>query len=177
MSTTAVNFRSIRPWDGSQHRAFEELCYQLLREPQDLPAGNPQPIRTGNPDGGVEWYVELADGTQWGWQAKYYFVDSFDSLLNAMAESVRRVAVERPGLRRLNFCIPFNLSTGTADASGRNDKGTKAVSRNGSVGFRAPARSTFGWCKRAIYLTDSLYRPTLDGGSFGLTRQSLASNG
>src|SRR5215471_11588268 len=85
------DFRTIRLWNGSQPRAFEELCYQLLREPQDLPPNSPPPIRTGNPDGGVEWYVDLPDGTQWGWQAKYYFLENLDDLLDAMTASVRRV--------------------------------------------------------------------------------------
>jgi putative transposase len=31
-----ADFRSIRIWNGSQDRAFEELCYQLLRERADL---------------------------------------------------------------------------------------------------------------------------------------------
>lgn len=107
------DFRTIRIWAGSQHLAFEELCYQLLREPEDLPPGASLVVRTGNPDGGVEWYVNLADGTQWGWQAKYYFSENLDSFLNAMTDSVRRIIVERPTVRRLTFCIPFNLADST----------------------------------------------------------------
>jgi hypothetical protein len=108
------SFRTIRTWAGTQPRAFEELCYQLLREPEDLPPRGSLPVRTGSPDGGVEWYVNLQDGTQWGWQAKYYFPENIDALLTAMTESVRTVVVERPTLRRLTFCIPFNLADSTA---------------------------------------------------------------
>lgn len=109
----AADFRSIRSWDGSQDRAFEEICYQLLREPQDLPpdlAG--RPIRTGNPDGGVEWYALRTNGEQWGWQAKY--IEDIDDLLSAMTKTVKRVAAERPTLTKLTFCIPRNLPAGTA---------------------------------------------------------------
>jgi hypothetical protein len=106
-----TDFKSIRLWDGSQHRAFEELCYQLLRD-VDLPQQAGPPIRTGNPDGGVEWYVELSDGTQWGWQAKYIY--DIDTLLKAMDETVKRIVRDRPDLTRLTFCIPTNLSAGTA---------------------------------------------------------------
>ena len=108
-----ADFRLIRLWDGSKDRAFEEICYQLLREPQDLPADMVgRPIRTGNPDGGVEWYALRANGEQWGWQAKY--IEDIDSLLGAMTATVRRIVVERPTLTKLTFCIPKNLSGGTA---------------------------------------------------------------
>ena len=112
MTARPTSFQSIRLWDGSQHRAFEELCYQLLREPEDLPSVGSLPIRTGNPDGGVEWYVELADGTQWGWQAKFMF--DIENLLTAMETTVRRIVAERPTLRRLTFCIPMNLPAGSS---------------------------------------------------------------
>jgi hypothetical protein len=74
------SFKSIRPWEGSKDRAFEEICYQLLREPEDLPSNmHGVPVRTGNPDGGVEWYAGTADGGEWGWQAKY--IEEIDDLL------------------------------------------------------------------------------------------------
>jgi len=107
------DFTSIRSWEGSKARAFEEICYQLLREPQDLPPGMVgRPVRTGNPDGGVEWYALTADDEQWGWQAKY--VDDIDDLLNAMTGTVRRVVAERPHLTKLTFCIPGSLPAATA---------------------------------------------------------------
>jgi hypothetical protein len=107
------NFDSIRTWEGAKHRAFEEICYQLLREPEDLPTEmQGLPIRTGNPDGGVEWYALTTDGKEWGWQAKY--INDIDNLLNAMTSTVNRVVEERKQLTRLIFCIPWNLSTGKA---------------------------------------------------------------
>lgn len=116
-----MSFRSIRPWDGSQHRAFEELCYQLLGR-DGLPEDAIGPTRTGNPDGGVEWYADLVEGTQWGWQAKFIWETS--DLLGAMTTTVDRVLRERPNLRRLTFCIPRNLPAGT-----RGGKATSARRR------------------------------------------------
>src|SRR5262249_48837037 len=88
---------------------FEELTYQLLKD--EVPAGA-QAIRTGNPDGGVEWYATLADGTEHGWQAKH--IHDFNALLSAMTETVRRVVKERPQLTELTFIISSNLTTGTS---------------------------------------------------------------
>ncbi|MET4095818.1 hypothetical protein [Arthrobacter sp. UYCu712] len=103
----ASSFDTLRTWNGEQSRAFEELAFQLLKD--RAPYGT-RAIRTGNPDGGVEWYATLPDGTEWGWQAKH--VHGIDALLTAMTDSVRRVAKERPALRKLTFVISWNLATG-----------------------------------------------------------------
>ena len=103
MTTLNLDFKNIRQWRGSQHQAFEELCYQL-RDPTPQGAAV---VKTGNPDGGLEWYVTRRNGTQWGWQAKYSF--DIDSLLKGMEKSLRTVVEKRPDCLRLTFCIPFDL--------------------------------------------------------------------
>ncbi|HEY2327449.1 MAG TPA: hypothetical protein VGH52_08205 [Gaiellaceae bacterium] len=98
-----LSFRTIRSWDGSQHRAFEELAYQLRR-----PAASADvEIKTGDPDAGLEWYVTTPDGSQHGWQAKYIF--DIDTLLGSMRKSVLAVASKRPSVTKLSFCIPIDL--------------------------------------------------------------------
>lgn len=103
-----LSFDNLRSWDGSQSRAFEEVSYQLLKS--DVPSGA-RAVRTGNPDGGVEWYAAVGPTDEWGWQAKY--IKGIDALLTAMTDSVKRVVMERPNLTRLTFVISTNLSTGT----------------------------------------------------------------
>jgi hypothetical protein len=105
----ALSFETIRSWEGSQSRAFEELSFQLLR---DTAPADSRAVRTGNPDGGVEWYAVLPDGSEVGWQAKY--THGIDSLFAGMTDSVKRVLAERSALRRLVFVISENLSTGTS---------------------------------------------------------------
>lgn len=111
------SFDRLRAWNGEQSRAFEELSFQLLKDKVQLGA---RAIRTGNPDGGVEWYATLQDGTEWGWQAKH--VHGIDALLTAMTGSVERVAKERTNLRKLTFVISWNLATGKAGKGGRERK-------------------------------------------------------
>lgn len=113
----ASSFDTLRTWNGEQSRAFEELSFQLLKD--EVPSGT-RAIRTGNPDGGVEWYATLSDGTEHGWQAKH--VHGIDALLTAMTGSVERVAKERPSLRRLTFVISWNLATSKAGKGGRERK-------------------------------------------------------
>lgn len=107
-----TNFKSLRSWRGSRHQAFEELCYQLWDETPD----GAVLVKTGDPDGGVEWYVTLPDGTQRGWQAKFTF--QIDSLLKLMERSLKTVVKKRPECRQLTFCIPFDLP----DAPGRGQR-------------------------------------------------------
>ena len=103
----SVNWTSIRPLDGSQRGGFEELCAQL--------AGAETPVsakfdRTGNPDAGVECYCTLADGDEWGWQAKY-FVDALgSSQWDQLDRSVRTALEKHPNLVRYLVCIPRNRS-------------------------------------------------------------------
>ena len=103
MTVRGHDFRSLRQWRGSQSNAFEEFCYQL-RDP--VPAGA-ELVKTGNPDGGLEWYVTLCNGGQWGWQAKFTF--DIGSLLQLMERSLKTVVRKRPKCRKLTFCIPFDL--------------------------------------------------------------------
>jgi hypothetical protein len=105
----SLDLGRIRPWRGSVDRAFEELAFQLLRE--EVPTGA-RVIRTGNPDGGVEWFAVLPSGQELGWQVKN--IDDIDNLLNGMTNSVRQIASERENLVHLTFVISKNLNTGTA---------------------------------------------------------------
>ena len=108
----ATDFKTIRAWDGSQDRAFEELCYQL----RDATPPGARLIKTGDPDGGLEWYVRHGNGVEWGWQAKYSF--DIETLLKLMEKSLKTVVAKRPSCRRLTFCIAFDLP----DAPGGNER-------------------------------------------------------
>ena len=112
MTVSNLDFKSIRQWHGSQYQAFEELCYQL----RDPTPDRAELVKTGNPDGGLEWYVTLRNGVQWGWQAKFTF--DIGTLLNGMEKSLKTVIKERPKCRRLTFCIPFDLP----DAPGNGER-------------------------------------------------------
>jgi hypothetical protein len=79
----AKGFRGIRAWEGTQERAFEELCFQL-RDPTPPDA---ELIKTGPPDAGLEWYWRFIDGREVGWQVK--LIEGDDKLLDARLRSLR----------------------------------------------------------------------------------------
>lgn len=126
-----LNFRNIRAWRGAQDQAFEELCFQLRDE---TPPGT-ELIKTGAPDGGLEWYVRHKNGVQWGWQAKYSF--EIDTLLKLMEDSLKSVVKNRPSCSRLTFCIPFDLPD-LPDRGGRKSARKKFEDRKKSWKSRIP---------------------------------------
>ncbi len=100
----SLDWKAIHPLNGSQANAFEELCAQLARAetPNDA-----QFNRKGVPDAGVECFCTLPDGTEWGWQAKY-----FDALGNSqwsqLDDSVKRALAKHTALVRYYVCAPMD---------------------------------------------------------------------
>lgn len=65
-------WHKIIAFNGSQERAFEEMVCQIAMEEKNGDFRHFE--RVGTPDGGVECYWELSDGTEWGWQAKFTYI-------------------------------------------------------------------------------------------------------
>ncbi len=104
MSLRNINWHAIRPLNGSQAEGFEELCSQLARA--ESPSGSSF-TRKGPPDAGVECHTVLADGTEWGWQAKYF--DSLgDSQWAQLDDSVRTALAKHPRLIQYFVCVPLD---------------------------------------------------------------------
>lgn len=104
-----LDWRRVRSWNGSQDRAFEELCCQLARtETQGLPPDS-RFVRRGTPDGGVECYWTLPDGEEWGWQAKFFTESPRSTQWGEMDESVKTALVRNPALKRYIICLPTLL--------------------------------------------------------------------
>ncbi|MER8199472.1 hypothetical protein ABTY00_36810 [Streptomyces microflavus] len=109
-NSMAHNWQSIREWDGSQHRAFEELCFQLRTS---APPGW-ETIKTAAPDGGVEWYDQAPNGiSAYGYQVK--FVHNIDDLIPQAKKSAKTVGenIANRKIVRLEFLTPFDLSDPT----------------------------------------------------------------
>lgn len=106
MSLPDIDFEQIRPYDGSRHAGFEELCAQLasLKTPPTTKF-----VRKGRgADAGVECYQRQPDGTEVGWQAKYLF--RWDASLTVQLDDSIRTALDKH-LRLVEYivCLPFDL--------------------------------------------------------------------
>lgn len=101
-----IEWHRLRPWDGSQQSAFEELCCQLAGH-ESVPNGS-HFTRKGPPDGGVECYWKLPDGSEWGWQAKFFLSTPGDGQWSQIANSVRTALEKHPNLARYIVCFPLD---------------------------------------------------------------------
>ena len=108
MSLPDISFESIRPFDGSRHAGFEELCCQLAY--LESASSGEKLFRKGRGgDAGVECFLLRADGTEVGWQAKYLFRWS-DSLKTQLDRSIHTALEKHPQLVEYIVCFPFDLS-------------------------------------------------------------------
>lgn len=103
-----IQWNAIRAFNGSQDQGFEELCAQLART---VTSPGSSFVRKGTPDAGVECYVVHRDGTEWGWQAKYFFTMG-PSQWSQLDESVKTALDKHPRLTRYVVCIPIDLPDG-----------------------------------------------------------------
>jgi hypothetical protein len=66
-------------------------------------------VRKGTPDAGVECYAVLPDGSEWGWQAKYFDVMG-KTQWEQIDKSVRAALKGHPRLAKYYICVPLNRS-------------------------------------------------------------------
>lgn len=105
----ALDWRQIRTWNGSQDRAFEELCCQLARLEAPPVPPNARFFRRGTPDGGVECLWRSSDGSESGWQAKFITESPRAKHWGELDDSVRTALEKNPFLRRYTICLPTLL--------------------------------------------------------------------
>lgn len=98
-------WNNLRPLNGSQQSAFEELCCQLASQevPKDF-----QFIRKGTPDAGVECFAIEPNGSEWGWQAKF-FDQLGASQLKELDDSFFTAINKHPKLVKYFVCVPIDL--------------------------------------------------------------------
>ena len=98
-----MSWSNIRALAGSRQAGFEEICAQLARS--ETPDGA-KFVRKGSPDAGVECFCVLEDGSEWGWQAKFFTSSPSPSQWGQLDASVRKALDKHPNLVRYFVCMP-----------------------------------------------------------------------
>lgn len=120
-----IDLYRIRPHEGSQHRAWEELVFQLW---SSKPQEGIEVRKTRAPDSGVEWYIVYPDGHTEGFQAKFY--DSLSDSLCGMDRSVSAVCEKHPEMTKLTFFVPFDFTdTGKGQRKSDQDRWEDKVNK------------------------------------------------
>lgn len=103
-----LDFNNIRPINGSTNDGFEEFVCQLARR-EEIPCTK-EFVRNGKPDGGVECYKILEDGSEVAWQAKFFCKAFGDSQYQQIDGSVKEALNTHPNLRRYIIAAPTDPS-------------------------------------------------------------------
>ena len=121
-----LDFNNIRPMNGSANDGFEEFVCQLARR-EEIPCTK-EFVRKGKPDGGVECYKILEDGSEVAWQAKFFCKAFGDSQYQQIDGSVKEVyGVET---RRLNEQVKRNIEQFPEDFMFQLTKGELEILRS-----------------------------------------------
>jgi hypothetical protein len=100
-----IDWRAIKPDKGTQNGGFESLS--VLLADAEVPS-RIEFTRNAPPDGGVECFATLSNGTEHGWQAKYVF--QLESVQwQEIDKSVLRAIATHPNLVRYYVCLPMDL--------------------------------------------------------------------
>ena len=103
-----IDFNNIRPLKGSSNEGFEEFVCQLAR--QEVIPSSKEFKRNGKPDGGVECYWILEDGSFVAWQAKYFCKAFENSQYKQIDSSVKEALKSYPQLKRYIIVVPIDPS-------------------------------------------------------------------
>ncbi len=103
---SALNWQNLRPLNGSQHSAFEELCCQLAGS-EPAPAGA-RFVRKAPPDAGVECYWRTPSGDEWAWQAKFFTSTPGPVQWRQIDDSVKTALDKHPRMTSLTVCLPID---------------------------------------------------------------------
>lgn len=101
-----IDFNAIRPIKGSKDKGFEEFICQLAKR-EKIPNAV-KFIRNGTPDGGIECYWTLSDGTKWAWQAKYFHNSLEDSQFRQIEKSLNAALANDGSISKYFIAIPID---------------------------------------------------------------------
>lgn len=106
-----IDWSKLKPYQNDKYRSFEELCYQIAKGLYGEKGRFTSVDDSGGGDG-VEFYLTLPNGDQWGWQAKFYHPDKRlnDSRKRSIKDSLKKSCEKHPNLKKWILCTPTNFT-------------------------------------------------------------------
>jgi len=115
-----VNFSGLQPFNHKATRSFELLIYQLAKK-EFGHLGAFTPIAGDGGDGGIEFYLQLANGETWGWQCKFYEDNgrlSHAGRTKSIENSLETACKNYPGMTQWTLCLRTDLTIGLTNKKG-----------------------------------------------------------
>ena len=107
-----IDWSKLEPYKNDQRRSFEELCYQIAKGLYEA-KGHFTPVDDSGGGDGVEFYMTLPNGEEWGWQAKFYQSNDRLSQSNrkqSITNSLKKACEIHPRLKKWILCTPTNFT-------------------------------------------------------------------
>ncbi len=108
-----IDWSKLKQYERDQPRSFEELCYQIAKGLHG-DEGRFTFIDDSGGGDGVEFYLTLPNGDQWGWQAKFYHPNkrlSNSSRKQSIIKSLKKACKMHPRLKKWILCTPTEFTT------------------------------------------------------------------
>ena len=105
-----LDWSKLKPYHGDKRRSFEELCYQIAKS---LFHDCFTRIDDSGGGDGVEFYMVLPNGDEWGWQAKFYYPQlrlNHSNRKSSIETSLASSCKKHPRLKKWILCTPTNLT-------------------------------------------------------------------
>ena len=109
-----IDWSELKIYQNDKYRSFEELCYQIAKGLHGEKGRFTSVDDSGGGDG-VEFYLTLPNGDQWGWQAKFYHPQkrlSESGRKRSITNSLKKSCEIHPRLTKWILCTPSNFTSG-----------------------------------------------------------------
>lgn len=107
-----IDWEKLKPYENAKWKSIEEFCYQIAKR-QFNNLGEFTPVDDSGGGDGVEFYLTLPNGEEWGWQAKFYYPNlrlNISNRKNSINNSLRKSIETHPNLRKWFICTPSNFT-------------------------------------------------------------------
>ena len=107
-----IDWSKLKTYQNDKRRSFEELCYQIAKELHGEQGRFTSVDDSGGGDG-VEFYMTLPNGDEWGWQAKFYHPQNRlrgSGRKRSIKESLKKACEIHPYLKKWILCTPSNFT-------------------------------------------------------------------
>jgi len=108
-----IDWSKLKPYKGFKWKSFEKLCYSIARRFYHN-QGNFTPIDDSGGGDGVEFYLTMPDGMEWGWQAKFYYPEprlKKSGRKTSIRNSLKRADKNHKRLKKWFLCTPTDFTT------------------------------------------------------------------
>ena len=109
-----VDWSELEPYQNNIPHSFEVLCYQIATSLFEE-IGPFTPVDDSGGGDGVEFYLTLENGDEWGWQAKFYYPEKRLNKSNrkqSIVNSLKRACEIHPRLKKWFLCTPTDFTPG-----------------------------------------------------------------